>query len=134
MASHHSREDSSRTWQPIVIAIHIVEVKPDGSLATRGRLHFAFPPQAGDLIFLENEERHTLKVLRYEHLPNSVGPDRRVVLIAEWASQYEAGRLIRHTKHGIGRVISTDGNKLTAVFESGRKMVLDSFVEPVIDD
>jgi hypothetical protein len=117
-----------------VIAIHIMEVKPDGSLAAIDRLHFAFPPQIGDLIFLDDHERGILKALRYEHFPRSVDPDRRVVLLAKKVSQYDPGRQIRHTKWGIGQVISTDGNKLTVGFESGRKMVLDSFVEPVIGD
>jgi len=40
------------------------------------------------------------------------------------------GARITHAKLGIGTVAEVDGNKLTVDFDkSGRKMVLDSFVE-----
>jgi DNA helicase-2/ATP-dependent DNA helicase PcrA len=36
-----------------------------------------------------------------------------------------------HTKFGLGTVANVDGNKLTVDFDkAGRKLVLDSFVEP----
>ncbi|WP_298965849.1 UvrD-helicase domain-containing protein [uncultured Methylobacterium sp.] len=47
------------------------------------------------------------------------------------ASAYAAGMRIFHTKFGPGSVEAVDGNKLTVAFDkAGRKMVLDSFVEP----
>ncbi|MEH3147547.1 MAG: UvrD-helicase domain-containing protein [Methylobacterium frigidaeris] len=46
-------------------------------------------------------------------------------------SDYAAGMRIFHTKFGPGSVEAVDGNKLTVAFDkAGRKMVLDSFVEP----
>ncbi len=46
-------------------------------------------------------------------------------------SAYEAGARIFHTKFGPGSVAAVDGNKLTVDFDkAGRKMVLDSFVQP----
>ena len=46
-------------------------------------------------------------------------------------SAFEAGARIFHTKFGPGSVAAVDGNKLTVDFDkAGRKMVLDSFVQP----
>lgn len=46
-------------------------------------------------------------------------------------SAYEVGARIFHTKFGPGSVAAVDGNKLTVDFDkAGRKMVLDSFVQP----
>ncbi|MGY2052108.1 ATP-dependent helicase [Methylobacterium sp. JK268] len=47
------------------------------------------------------------------------------------ASDYVAGARVFHTKFGPGSVAAVDGNKLTVDFDkAGRKMVLDSFVQP----
>ncbi|GJD50133.1 DNA helicase II [Methylobacterium crusticola] len=47
------------------------------------------------------------------------------------AAAFEAGARIFHTKFGPGLVTAVDGNKLTVDFDkAGRKMVLDSFVQP----
>ena len=41
------------------------------------------------------------------------------------------GARVFHVKFGPGSVASVDGNKLTVDFDkAGRKMVLDSFVQP----
>ena len=41
------------------------------------------------------------------------------------------GLAVFHTKFGPGTVAGVDGNKLTVDFDkAGRKMVLDSFVQP----
>ncbi|GJD66126.1 ATP-dependent DNA helicase Rep [Methylobacterium frigidaeris] len=46
-------------------------------------------------------------------------------------SAFEPGARIFHTKFGPGSVAAVDGNKLTVDFDkAGRKMVLDSFVQP----
>jgi DNA helicase-2/ATP-dependent DNA helicase PcrA len=46
------------------------------------------------------------------------------------AASFETGARVLHTKFGPGTVAAVDGNKLTVEFDkSGRKMVLDSFVE-----
>ncbi len=46
-------------------------------------------------------------------------------------SAYEVGTRVFHVKFGPGSVAAVDGNKLTVDFDkAGRKMVLDSFVEP----
>jgi DNA helicase-2/ATP-dependent DNA helicase PcrA len=46
------------------------------------------------------------------------------------AGAFETGARVLHTKFGPGTVAAVDGNKLTVEFDkSGRKMVLDSFVE-----
>jgi DNA helicase-2/ATP-dependent DNA helicase PcrA len=48
------------------------------------------------------------------------------------ASGYSVGRRVFHAKFGPGEVMAIDGNKLTVEFDkAGRKMVLDSFVEPL---
>ncbi|WP_043747959.1 ATP-dependent helicase [Methylobacterium nodulans] len=47
------------------------------------------------------------------------------------ASDYATGARVFHTKFGPGSVAAVDGNKLTVDFDkAGRKMVLDSFVQP----
>ncbi|GJD55360.1 ATP-dependent helicase [Methylobacterium dankookense] len=47
------------------------------------------------------------------------------------ASAYSGGQRVFHTKFGPGTVAGVDGNKLTVDFDkAGRKMVLDSFVQP----
>ena len=47
------------------------------------------------------------------------------------ASAFAAGMRVFHTKFGPGSVYAIDGNKLTVDFDkAGRKMVLDSFVQP----
>jgi len=47
------------------------------------------------------------------------------------ASTFETGGRVFHTKFGPGTVAAVDGNKLTVDFDkAGRKMVLDSFVQP----
>ncbi len=46
-------------------------------------------------------------------------------------SAYSVGQRVFHTKFGPGEVAAVDGNKLTVDFDkAGRKMVLDSFVQP----
>jgi DNA helicase-2/ATP-dependent DNA helicase PcrA len=56
-----------------------------------------------------------------EILAKSTGP----------ASAYETGARVLHMKFGPGTIASIDGNKLTVDFDkAGRKMVLDSFVDP----
>jgi DNA helicase-2/ATP-dependent DNA helicase PcrA len=46
------------------------------------------------------------------------------------ASSFKVGARVLHAKFGPGSVAAVDGNKLTVDFDkSGRKMVLDSFVE-----
>ena len=46
------------------------------------------------------------------------------------ATGFAAGARVLHQKFGPGTVAAVDGNKLTVDFDkSGRKMVLDSFVE-----
>jgi DNA helicase-2/ATP-dependent DNA helicase PcrA len=46
-------------------------------------------------------------------------------------SPYETGNRVLHLKFGPGTVAGIDGNKLTVDFDkAGRKMVLDSFVQP----
>ncbi|MEA1830974.1 UvrD-helicase domain-containing protein [Methylobacterium durans] len=46
-------------------------------------------------------------------------------------SAYSGGMRVFHTKFGPGTVAGVDGNKLTVDFDkAGRKMVLDSFVQP----
>jgi DNA helicase-2/ATP-dependent DNA helicase PcrA len=46
-------------------------------------------------------------------------------------SGFTAGVRVFHTKFGLGTVANVDGNKLTVDFDkAGRKLVLDSFVEP----
>ncbi|MCJ2038342.1 AAA family ATPase [Methylobacterium sp. WL30] len=46
-------------------------------------------------------------------------------------SAFEAGMRVLHTKFGPGDVAAVDGNKLTVDFDkAGRKMVLDSFLQP----
>jgi DNA helicase-2/ATP-dependent DNA helicase PcrA len=47
------------------------------------------------------------------------------------SSPYETGNRVLHLKFGPGTVAEIDGNKLTVDFDkAGRKMVLDSFVQP----
>jgi DNA helicase-2/ATP-dependent DNA helicase PcrA len=47
-------------------------------------------------------------------------------------SRFSAGGRVLHSKFGPGTVEAVDGNKLTVSFDkAGRKMVLDSFVEPM---
>jgi DNA helicase-2/ATP-dependent DNA helicase PcrA len=47
-------------------------------------------------------------------------------------SGFSVGGRVFHTKFGPGAVVAVDGNKLTVEFDkAGRKMVLDSFLEPV---
>jgi len=47
-------------------------------------------------------------------------------------SGFSVGGRVLHTKFGPGTVEAVDGNKLTVEFDkAGRKMVLDSFVEPL---
>jgi len=47
------------------------------------------------------------------------------------ASAFSQGMRVLHTKFGPGDVAAVDGNKLTVDFDkAGRKMVLDSFVQP----
>ncbi len=47
------------------------------------------------------------------------------------ASAFQGGQRVFHTKFGPGTVAGIDGNKLTVDFDkAGRKMVLDSFVQP----
>jgi DNA helicase-2/ATP-dependent DNA helicase PcrA len=47
------------------------------------------------------------------------------------ASNFASGARVFHLKFGPGLVVSTDGNKLTVDFDkAGRKMVLDSFLQP----
>jgi DNA helicase-2/ATP-dependent DNA helicase PcrA len=66
--------------------------------------------------------------------------DRRAPMLIEGeliatsgtTSQFSVGGRVFHTKFGPGEVVLVDGNKLTVEFDkAGRKMVLDSFVEPV---
>ncbi|HEX8417503.1 MAG TPA: UvrD-helicase domain-containing protein [Methylobacterium sp.] len=46
-------------------------------------------------------------------------------------SVFEGGMRVFHTKFGPGTVAGVDGNKLTVDFDkAGRKMVLDSFIQP----
>ena len=46
-------------------------------------------------------------------------------------SAYSVGQRVFHTKFGPGDVAAVDGNKLTVDFDkAGRKMVLDSFIQP----
>jgi DNA helicase-2/ATP-dependent DNA helicase PcrA len=46
-------------------------------------------------------------------------------------SPYDTGSRVLHLKFGPGTVAGIDGNKLTVDFDkAGRKMVLDSFVQP----
>jgi len=48
------------------------------------------------------------------------------------ASSFTIGGRVLHAKFGPGTVAAIDGNKLTVEFDkAGRKMVLDSFVEPM---
>jgi DNA helicase-2/ATP-dependent DNA helicase PcrA len=48
------------------------------------------------------------------------------------SSGYAVGGRVFHTKFGPGEIMGVDGNKLTVEFDkAGRKMVLDSFVEPL---
>jgi DNA helicase-2/ATP-dependent DNA helicase PcrA len=48
------------------------------------------------------------------------------------SSGYAVGGRVFHTKFGPGEIMAVDGNKLTVEFDkAGRKMVLDSFVEPL---
>jgi DNA helicase-2/ATP-dependent DNA helicase PcrA len=47
-------------------------------------------------------------------------------------SSFTVGGRVLHAKFGPGSIIAVDGNKLTVEFDkAGRKMVLDSFVEPM---
>ena len=47
------------------------------------------------------------------------------------ASAFQGGQRVFHTKFGPGTVAGVDGNKLTVDFDkAGRKMVLDSFLQP----
>jgi DNA helicase-2/ATP-dependent DNA helicase PcrA len=47
-------------------------------------------------------------------------------------SAFTTGGRVLHMKFGPGTIVAVDGNKLTVDFDkAGRKMVLDSFVEPV---
>ncbi|MCF4124662.1 ATP-dependent helicase [Methylobacterium sp. SyP6R] len=66
--------------------------------------------------------------------PGRRGPQQiegTLVAKSTTASAYEVGARIFHTKFGPGSVAAVDGNKLTVDFDkAGRKMVLDSFVQP----
>ena len=46
-------------------------------------------------------------------------------------SRFSPGARVLHLKFGPGTVTSSDGSKLTVDFDkAGRKMVMESFVEP----
>src|SRR5690606_35719177 len=45
------------------------------------------------------------------------------------SSKYGVGERVLHLKFGYGTVAAIEGNKLTIDFETGRKKVLDSFVQ-----
>ncbi|WP_132253092.1 ATP-dependent helicase [Methylobacterium segetis] len=72
----------------------------------------------------------------YGSSPGSRGGPRQIEgeLVAKSTgapSAYAGGMRVFHTKFGPGTVAGVDGNKLTVDFDkAGRKMVLDSFVQP----
>jgi len=56
--------------------------------------------------------------------------DGEVIARSSTAGRYTAGARVLHLKFGPGTVAAVDGNKLTVDFDkSGRKMVLESFVQ-----
>jgi DNA helicase-2/ATP-dependent DNA helicase PcrA len=57
---------------------------------------------------------------------------RAFVQTQESASGFSLGSRVRHVNFGEGKIINIDGNKLDIVFDrTGRKRILDSFVEAV---